>query len=69
MHFFIRLNGHGNGGGIFVPDLCMSLFRITTVVAVTRNLETIATGVRISAAARASRQLGTNVAEHGILSS
>ena len=58
---FIKLNGHGNGGGVFVPDLCVSFFRITTVVPVTRDLETIATGVRTTAAARVSRQLGTTV--------
>ena len=38
-------------------DLCVSFFRITTVVAVTRDLETIATGFRATAAARMMPQL------------
>ena len=54
---FIKLNGQGNGGGVFVPELHVSFFRITTVVPVTRDLETIATGFRATAAARMMPQL------------
>ena len=66
---FIKLNGQGHGGGVFVPDLRVSFFRITTVVPVTGDLETIVTGVRTTAAAPVSRQLGTTVFQKGLANS